>query len=360
MCHPLQRPDDTEINTVYTFTMSIIQENINLKSLNTFGIDAKTRYFASIQNINELKELLSHSLYKNSHKLILGGGSNILFTSDFPGLVIKNDIKKIQILSEDDMYIWIEVGAGENWHEFVTYCVANGYAGIENLSLIPGTVGAAPIQNIGAYGVELCDVFSELKAFDLKSGNVITFLKEECGFGYRDSVFKNNYKNKFMILSVTLRLNKVPIFHTQYGNIQETLEKMQIEQLNIKAISDAVIKIRRSKLPDPKELGNAGSFFKNPIISMLHFVELKKKFPNIPSFPISEEQKVKIPAGWLIEQCGWKGKRFGDIGVYDKQALIMVNFGNGSGADIQHLAHKIQLSVKKQFEIELSPEVNLI
>lgn len=340
--------------------MSIVQEHVSLKSFNTFGVEADARYLATIRNVEQFTALLTHPLFLDFPNFILGGGSNILLTGNFDGLIIKNEIHGIHILSEDDEHISIEIGAGENWHTFVMYCIQQGYAGIENLSLIPGTMGAAPIQNIGAYGVELRDVFSELKALDLQTGNIQIFTQAECEFGYRDSVFKNRYKNRYAILSVTLRLNKKPVFHTQYGIIQETLEKMQVSELSIKAISDAVIAIRRSKLPDPKELGNAGSFFKNPIILLKHFLELQKQFPQIPHFSTDHPEKIKIAAGWLIEQCGWKGKRFGEIGVHDKQALVIVNFGNGKGADIQALAQKIQASVQNKFNIDIVPEVNLI
>ncbi len=340
--------------------MSIFQEHASLKHLNTFGIEAKARYFAAVKDVDQFSTLLSEPLFQQLPKFILGGGSNILLTQDFAGLVIKNDIKGIRLLSEDDQHIWLEVGAGENWHEFVMYCVAQGYAGIENLSLIPGTVGAAPIQNIGAYGVELRDVFIELNALNLQTRKTQIFTNEECQFAYRDSIFKNTHKNKYAILSVTLRLNKKPTFHVNYGNIQEMLEKMGIKEFSIKAVSDAVIAIRRSKLPDPKELGNAGSFFKNPIIQMTHFSELQKRFPQAPSFSTENPEAIKVPAGWLIEQCGWKGKRFGDIGVYEKQALIIVNFGNARGKDIQDLAQKIQSSVQHEFGIDLIPEVNFI
>jgi UDP-N-acetylmuramate dehydrogenase len=340
--------------------MPIFQEYASLKHLNTFGIEAKARYFTAIQDVTQFSALLSQPLFQQVPKFILGGGSNILLTQDFAGLIIKNDIKGIRHLTEDEHHISIEVGAGENWHDFVMYCVARGFAGIENLSLIPGTIGAAPIQNIGAYGVELCDVFIELNALDLRTGKTQIFTKEECQFDYRDSIFKNHYKDTFIILSVTFQLNKQPIFHVNYGNIQETLEKMQVTELSIKAISDAIIDIRRNKLPDPKDLGNAGSFFKNPIISATHFLALQQRFPKIPYFSTENPDTIKIPAGWLIEQCGWKGKRFGDIGIYEKQALIIVNFGKGRGEEIQALAQKIQQSVHNEFSITLTPEVNFI
>lgn len=338
---------------------SNIQENAQLKHLNTFGIDVKARYFAIIQSPNELRSLLSQKLFNETPKLILGDGSNILFTQNYDGLVIKNAIKGIQTISEDDDHVWLKIGAGENWHDFVIHCIQQGYGGIENLSLIPGTVGAAPIQNIGAYGVELCNIFSELEAMNLKDCTFRTFTHEECQFGYRDSVFKNLYKDQYIILSVVLRLDKKPKFNIDYGNIQETLQSMEVKDLSIKAISDAVIHIRRSKLPNPKELGNAGSFFKNPLIPQAHFSELKKNFPSMPFFSIENSDSIKIPAAWLIEQCGFKGKRVGDAGVHDKQALVLVNYNASNGADILELAQKIQQSVQEKFNVQLTPEVRV-
>ncbi len=337
-----------------------IHQHASLKSLNTFGIHASAAYLATIKSPTELSALLSQKLFQDMPKLVLGEGSNILFTQDYSGLIIKNAIKGIETLSDDDNHIWLKIGAGENWHDLVIHCIKQGYSGIENLSLIPGTVGAAPIQNIGAYGVELCDVFCELEALDLAQGTLRIFTREECQFGYRDSVFKTIYKNRFAILSVTLRLNKTPNYHLEYGNIQETLQMMKVEDLSIKAVSDAVIQIRRSKLPDPQNLGNAGSFFKNPLIPMAQFIELHEAFPTLPSFTTSNPDVKKISAAWLIEQCGWKGKRLGDVGVYEKQALILVNYSAGKGSDILGLAQKIQHSVKEKFDVHLIPEVNLI
>jgi UDP-N-acetylmuramate dehydrogenase len=337
-----------------------ITQNHSLKQLNSFGIEAFARYFAIVQNTQDFQHLLSLPDLHNIPKFILGGGSNILLTKDFDGLVIKNDIKNIQILSEDDDHIWIEAGSGENWHEFVMYCIQHGYGGLENLSLIPGTVGAAPIQNIGAYGVELRDTLFELKALDLHTGMTKTFNNAECQFGYRDSIFKNSHRDKFAILSVTFKLDKKPTFHLNYGNIKETIEQMQLKEINLKTISDTVIQIRRSKLPDPKQVGNAGSFFKNPIVPTSQFLELQKRFPDAPHFPTENADNTKVPAGWLIEQCGWKGKRIGDIGVYEKQALIIVNFGAGTGAEIKQLSQDIQLSVQNAFGIHLMTEVNFI
>ena len=338
-------------------TMQTVQKNFNLKHFNTFGIDATARFFTVIQDPEELYSILNQ--FNETPKLILGDGSNILFTQNYDGFVIKNAIKGIEHLSEDDNYVWLKIGAGENWHEFVMYCIQQGYGGVENLSLIPGTVGAAPIQNIGAYGIELCDVFSTLEAMNLKDGSIQTFTHQECQFGYRDSIFKNACKDQYAILSVVLRLDKKPKFCIEYGNIQEILQSMQIKDLSIKAISDAVIHIRRSKLPDPQKLGNAGSFFKNPLISQADFTELKKNFPDIPSFPAENSNSIKIPAAWLIEQCGFKGKRFGDAGVHEKQALVLVNYSASKGSDILELAQKIQQSVQEKFNVQLIPEVRL-
>jgi len=337
-----------------------IQENTCLKRFNTFGIDAMARYFAVIQTPEELHAILTLKAFSDTPKLILGEGSNILFTQNYDGLIIKNAIKGIQLVSEDDKHVWLKVGGGENWNDFVMYCIRQGYGGVENLSLIPGTVGAAPIQNIGAYGMELCDVFSTMETMNLKEGSLQIFTHAECQFGYRDSIFKQVYKNQYAILSVVLRLNKKHTFHVEYGNLREILESMQIKDLSIKAISDAVIHIRQSKLPDPKELGNAGSFFKNPLIPYSHFSELKKSFPDMPSFTSGNTETVKIPAAWLIEQCGFKGKRFGDAGVHEKQALILVNYNASNGNAILELAQQIQRSVHEKFRVELTPEVNLI
>lgn len=340
--------------------MNIIQQNISLKPMNTFGIDAKASYFASVHDLDQFNLLQSHEIFHSVPKLVLGEGSNVLFTRDFDGLVIKNNIKGIQVISEDEDHVRLQVGAGENWHQFVMYCVEHGLGGVENLSLIPGTVGAAPIQNIGAYGVELKDTFFQLNALHLKTGHQRIFSSESCQFGYRDSIFKTLFKDQYAILSVEFQLNRKPNYHLDYAHIKETLQSMRVEQPSLKAISDAIIHIRRNKLPNPKELGNAGSFFKNPMVSSLHFEELKKSFPDIPFFNLANSDFKKIPAAWLIEHCGWKGKRFGSIGIYEKQALILVNYGGGTGRDIKELAEKIQHSVQSLFGIALVPEVNFI
>ncbi|MDQ6608206.1 MAG: UDP-N-acetylmuramate dehydrogenase [Bacteroidota bacterium] len=337
-----------------------IQENVSLRPYNTFGIDAAARYFTTFETVEELKELFGNSKFKiQGSKLILGGGSNILLTKDFNGLVLKNEIGGIEVVKEDVDHIYLKAGAGENWHKVVMYCVENGFAGIENLSLIPGNVGASPMQNIGAYGVDIKDVFHELEAFDIKDNTITKFSLQECEFGYRESVFKHKYKGRFVILNVTYRLNKQLVFNTSYGAIQQELEKMGARNLSIKTISQAVINIRSSKLPDPKLIGNAGSFFKNPHVDKKSFHMLQKKYPALPYFSFDEEN-VKLPAGWLIEQCGWKGYRKGDAGCYPKQALVLVNYGSASGEEIFSLSEDILQSVKNKFGIVLEREVNIV
>jgi len=336
-----------------------IRENVSLLPFNTFGIDAKAKYFSSFSTLDELNELIEFRNKTATPQLVLGGGSNILLTNDFAGLVLKNEIGGIDVANEDAEHVYVKAGAGVNWHQLVIFCVQNNFAGMENLSLIPGNVGASPMQNIGAYGVELKDVFYRLEAFHIEDKHTKIFSVDECRFGYRESVFKHKYKGQFIITSVTYRLNKKPVFHTSYGAIQEELEKMGVKELSIHAISQAVINIRTSKLPDPKEVGNAGSFFKNPQVDNSLFTSLQKQFPDIPSFPF-DETHVKVPAGWLIEQCGWKGVRRGDAGCYPKQALVLVNYGRASGSEIYDLSEEIFQSVKQKFAIELEREVNIV
>lgn len=337
--------------------MKII-ENHSLKAFNTFGIDKKSRFFTQAGDLDSLKKSLQWAKEKELQVLILGGGSNVLLTQDFPGLLIKIELKGIQVIQETADEIWVEVGAGENWHDWVLYALKHNWAGIENLSLIPGTVGASPMQNIGAYGVEIKEVFESLNALDRDSLDIVSFDSEACQFGYRESVFKHELKDRYVITSVVFRLQKKPKINVEYGAIQETLMKNGVKDLTIQAVSDAVVEIRRSKLPDPREIGNAGSFFKNPTISNEQFKSLKTDFPSIPGYPV--ESGMKVPAGWLIEQAGWKGKKFGEVGVHAKQALVLVNYGNGDGKAIQELAQNIQDSVLEKFGIQLSPEVNFI
>lgn len=339
---------------------ALIQQNVDLKPFNTFGIPAIARYFTAIQTIEDLQNLLQDSQWQQQDKFILGGGSNILFTQNYPGLIIKNEIKGIERVAEDENSVFLKIGAGENWHDLVLYCIQHGLGGIENLSLIPGTVGAAPIQNIGAYGVELKDVFHELTAIKISDNTQEIFNNPACCFGYRDSIFKTKYKNQYIIANVTLRLQKKPSFNTDYSALKSLLQEKNISTLTLKSVSDAVIEIRRSKLPDPKDIGNAGSFFKNPVISQNQFQQIKKQFADIPHYPETKSDDIKLPAAWLIEQCGWKGKKYGDIGVHDKQALVLVNYGLGSGAAIQQLAQQIQSSVYDRFGVKLTPEVNIL
>lgn len=335
-----------------------VKEHFDLKEHNTMGVHAKARFFASVTSVNELRQLLLQSDYKVIPKLMLGGGSNLLFVNNFEGLVIHLDIKGREVIEENEDDVLLKIGAGENWHQAVVYAVENGWGGIENLSLIPGSMGAAPIQNIGAYGVELEEVFESLEAIDLETGISKTFDKQGCKFGYRDSVFKNELKGKFIITHVTLRLNKAPEVNTKYRALSESLEEKGISDPNIKDISDTVIDIRQSKLPDPAEIGNTGSFFKNPVISKEAFKELQQKYPEIPNYPAGDE--IKIPAAWLIDQCGWKGKQVGDAGVHKVHALVIVNYGNATGEEIIKLAEKIRSSVFEKFGVELIPEVNIV
>lgn len=337
--------------------MDIIK-NKSLKSYNTFGIDCNSSFFARINTLKDLEELYQHPLFKSQKKLILGGGSNILFTSNYEGLVIKNEIKGIEIKKETNDVVEVQIGAGVNWHEFVTYAVNNKWGGVENMSLIPGNCGTAPMQNIGAYGVEIKDTFISLNAYEIETGETVSFDRKKCDFGYRESVFKNDLKDQYIILDITLRLQKKPILNTKYGDINNTLIKNNISKPTIKDVSNAVIEIRTSKLPNPKEIGNAGSFFKNPIIQQDQFKELKTKFPEIVSYPVNEKQ-VKLAAGWLIEKAGWKGKDFGDFGVHKKQSLVLVNYNNASGKEIFDLSQDILEDVYQKFQVKLEREVNI-
>lgn len=343
----------------------IIEQNKLLTELNTFGIAVTANYYTEVTSVDDFAQLIQTDIYRSNKKLILGGGSNLLFTGNFEGLVIKNSIKGISIVSESEHQVILKANAGEPWHGFVLYCIANNYAGIENLSLIPGQVGAAPMQNIGAYGVEIKDVFHELEALDMVTGEKVAFGLEECHFGYRESVFKNKFKDQYFITSVSFKLAKLSSpttqyrFKTDYGDIKDTLAQMQVFELNIKAISDAVIKIRSAKLPDPKVLGNAGSFFKNPSVPKAKYEELVFTNPVMPSYP-QNDGTVKIPAGWLIEQCGWKGKVVGNTGSHKSQALVLVNYGKATGHEIWELALTIKKSVWDKFGVEIIPEVNVV
>lgn len=337
-----------------------VKENADLFPYNTFHIHALARYMVTVRNEDDARGIFDRDLFRTNRRLILGGGSNILLTDNFDGLVLKNEIKGISVVHEDDTTIRLKVGSGENWHRFVMYCVDRDLGGIENLSLIPGTVGAAPMQNIGAYGVEIREVIHNVEAIDLNSGIIRVFSRDECAFGYRESIFKQALRDRYFISSVTLTLTKKEHrFNVSYGAIADVLREKNAGELSIRAISDAVIHIRSTKLPDPAAIGNAGSFFKNPSVETTVFNELKTHHPGMPSFP-GEHGLIKIPAAWLIEQCGWKGKTFGDIGVHKNQALVLVNYGGGEGKKIWQLAMDIQSSVREKFNILLQPEVNVI
>ena len=338
-----------------------IQENISLKNYNTFGIDAIAKRFISIDSVYQIQQLLK--IEKDI--FLISGGSNMLLTNNIEKLVVHIDIKGISIDREDNNDIYLTVNAGENWHEFVLWCVSQNYGGIENLSLIPGNVGTCPIQNIGAYGVEVKDTITKVEAIEIATGKLVKFSNKECKFGYRNSIFKNEAKGKYILTSVSFKLSKRNHnLNTSYGAIETELASKKINNPNLKDISDAVISIRKSKLPDPKEIGNSGSFFKNPVISIAQFLKLQKEYPNIPSYPVIssgvEKSQVKVPAGWLIEEAGFKGKRFGDYGVHTKQALVLVNYDNASGSDIYKLAEKIQQRILAKFGITLEIEVNII
>jgi len=334
----------------------MIQQNISLKPFNTFGIEQSAKYFVSFSSIDMLKSALVDPETQGLEKLVLGGGSNILLTKPFNGLILKNNLRGISIQKEDEKFVWVKSMAGEGWHDFVMFAIQNDFGGIENLSLIPGNVGAAPMQNIGAYGVEIKDVFHELEAMDIETGDEVRFTKKRCQFGYRESIFKRAFKNKYIITSVTLKLTKQHTLKTSYGAIKDELKN--ITHPNIKDVSDAVIRIRQSKLPDPKEIGNSGSFFKNPVIPMAQFKLLQEKFPEIANYPVNKHF-VKIAAGWLIDQAGWKGKTIDNYGVHKNQALVLVNYGGASGENIYQLSEDILNDIKSKYGIELEREVNI-
>ncbi len=338
-----------------------VHQNISLQQYNTFGIDVKAKLFADFSSLQKLQEILAYArqLSPNTQKLILGGGSNLLFTKDVDGLVLKNEIGGIEQVKEDEDFVYLRAGAGVNWHAFVQYCVQQNLGGAENLSLIPGNVGASPMQNIGAYGVEIKDLFEELEAYHINDKSVVKFLNSDCAFGYRESVFKHQYKNQFVILNVTYKLWKKPLFNTSYGAINQELEQMGVTELSVQCISQAVINIRSSKLPDPKVIGNAGSFFKNPSVSKEIYHELLKEFSSIAAYA-NADGTMKLAAGWLIEQCGWKGYRKGDAGCHAKQALVLVNYGHATGKEIFDLSEEILQSVKTKFGVELEREVNIV
>ncbi len=334
-----------------------LQHNISLKPFNTFGMDVIAKDFVEIASESEMPSLLRLISRYQEPVLFLGGGSNVLFSKDYEGLVVKIATKGIEIVDQDAEFVFVRGMAGENWDDFVQFCVRHNYGGLENLSLIPGNVGSSPIQNIGAYGVEIKDTFYMLDAVSLRTGEFREFLAEECAFGYRSSVFKHELIGQYLILSVTFRLRKQPVLNTSYGAIPAELEVIG-EAPSVKSVAQAVINIRRSKLPDPKEIGNAGSFFKNPVVSDIQFKELKARYPEMPAYPA--EKGSKLAAGWLIEQCGWKGFREGDAGVHARQALVLVNYGKATGQEVYGLAQRIIESVKQKFNVVLEPEVNVV
>jgi len=336
-----------------------IKENYNIQHLNSFDIKVDAKYFTKVASILKLQEAIGFSEQYNLSVLILGGGSNLLFTQDFQGLVVKINLKGISLRKEDENHFYVKACAGENWDDFVKFCCDSGYYGLENLSLIPGNVGASPIQNIGAYGVELKDHFYELEFYDFATRKIRNYNNSDCNFGYRNSIFKNELKQKGVVLSVTFKLDKIPKFKTGYGAIKEELDRMEIIKLTVKDIRNAVINIRRSKLPDPEEIGNAGSFFKNPVVSNEKHSELSKRFSELVSFK-QQNGTYKLAAGWLIDQCGWKGYRKGDAGVHKNQALVLVNYGKTSGNEIVKLSKEIMHSVNQKFGVELEREVNVV
>lgn len=335
-----------------------IQENVSLKNFNTFGIDVNARYFAEINHEADLVELFADTQWHQIQRLVLGGGSNMLLVKDFDGLVIRLNIRGIEHrISHDDVHI--EAGAGEVWNDLVNYCVAHGFAGMENLSLIPGSVGASPVQNIGAYGVELKDVFESCHAFEIATGQFHTFTKDDCKFGYRESVFKAELAGQFIITLVKFKLSLNPHLNLKYGAIEQELANRNIEKPTIKDVSQVVSHIRVSKLPDPSTIGNAGSFFKNPVISRQEFEAIQQKHPDVVNYPVGEGM-VKLAAGWLIEQCGWKGKQVGHTGTWKNQALVLVNHGGATGEEIYNFSSQIIDSVYNKFGVSLQREVNII
>lgn len=334
------------------------QKNISLRKLHTFGIDIKCKIFCRVKSETDILDLLISDEFTQNRTLILGGGSNLLFTKNYNGLIIKNEILGKSIISESENTTTVKVGAGEDWHKFVLWSIDNKLSGIENMALIPGSVGAAPMQNIGAYGVEVKNVIENVWAINIKDGKKIIFSNSDCNFEYRDSIFKNELRNKIIITHVSFNLNKTPNYNTQYGDIESEIKNLGMS-ISTKSIFHAVVNIRNRKLPNPAIIGNSGSFFKNPIISNKQFKKIQKEFPEIVAYRLSQ-QKIKIAAAWMIDSCGWKGYRKGDAGVHKKQALVLVNFGNATGREIISISKKIQDSVHHKFGIEIKPEVNII
>lgn len=335
------------------------QTAVSLRPYNTFGIDVTARELVHIQTVDDLRNLIRDRRLQPHEIFVLGGGSNVLFTRDVQETILRNELTGIEVVREDDAHVWVKAMGGEVWHTFVLWCIDRGYGGVENLSLIPGTVGAAPMQNIGAYGVEIKDTFDSLEAMDLRTAEVTVFHHADCAFGYRESIFKHEAKGKYVIISVTFRLDKQPKLNTSYGAIQQTLEKQGILSPTIRDVSNAVIAIRSSKLPNPAEIGNAGSFFKNPEVEESKYLELKQHYPDVVGYPTSPG-KIKLAAGWLIEQCGWRGKRVGNTGSHKDQALVLVNYGGVKGKEVYELSEAIKQSVLEKFGVQLHTEVNII
>ena len=336
----------------------IIKTNHPLQALNTFGINCKAKLYTQVRNEDGVRRLIDDGYFRKEESLILGGGSNLLFTQDFNGFVVKNAIKGIEVIAETDDFVYVQAGAGENWHEFVRYCIGQGWNGIENLSLIPGNVGASPMQNIGAYGVEIKDVFHELEAIHITTGEIHYFDQGQCEFGYRESIFKKDLKGQYLISRVTFRLSKQFSENVSYGAIQQELDQMKLSAVTADAVSRAVMNIRSSKLPDPKVLGNAGSFFKNPVVTAATVESIQKDYPEVVKYELADGN-YKLAAGWLIEHAGWKGKKVGACGVHDKQALVLVNHGGAKGAEIFELSEQVLQSVKTKFGVQLEREVNI-
>ncbi len=336
----------------------MIEYDVSLKSFNTFGIDVSSKLFSQAENEDQVRNVIQSSEFSNNTSLILGGGSNILFTKNFDGIVLRNHIQGIEVIEDTEQDVLVKVGGGVVWHDFVLYCIEKGWYGLENLSLIPGNVGASPMQNIGAYGVEIKEVFHELEAINLKTGEIQYFNNSDCQFGYRESIFKNKLKGEYLISRVIYKLSKKENYTISYGAIEKQLESMGVQDLSAKSISDAVIAIRQSKLPDPKKIGNSGSFFKNPIVDKSTYQMVKSTFPDVVAYPAGEGF-IKLAAGWLIEQAGWKGKTFGNYGVHKYQALVLVNYGGASGKEIYSLSSEILDSIKEKFGVQLEREVNI-
>lgn len=336
----------------------MIEYNISLKPYNTFGIDVKAKSFGRFGSLDELKDLIRNR-DKGTPLFILGGGSNVLLTKDLPFFVLKNEISGIEIVNETETHVVVKVGSGVEWHSFVRYTVEKGWGGVENMSLIPGSVGASPMQNIGAYGAEIKDTFVSLEALHIDSLEVHTFNREQCQFGYRESVFKRALKDQYVIISVSYQLSKNPVVNTTYGAIQSEIEVMGVSEITVDTVSQAVMNIRRSKLPDPKVLGNAGSFFKNPVVPREVFERIAVNYPDAPHYP-QENGDEKLAAGWLIEKAGWKGKRVGNCGVHEKQALVLVNYGGSTGSEIYNLSASIIEDIKTKFGVTLEREVNIL